>query len=188
LGDEARRLGWRRSGGPRRWFPRRVRGLCYRFRLADAGASFYVARGVGLHVTKGARLIVADRVSLSQGVQVWLDSPEAELSIGSESYVNRRSEICCMKRVTIGDRCAISWDVRITDCDYHKLDGANWIAPVVIGNDVWIAAGATILKGVTIGDGSVVAAGALVTHDVPPRSLVAGVPAKVIREDVKWQR
>ncbi len=53
--------------------------------------------------------------------------------------------------------------------------------PVRIGNDVWIGANATILPGVTIGDGSIVAAGAVVTHDVPSFSIVAGVPARVIR-------
>jgi acetyltransferase-like isoleucine patch superfamily enzyme len=54
--------------------------------------------------------------------------------------------------------------------------------PIAIGPNVWIATAATILAGVTIGAGSVVAAGAVVTHDVPPATLVAGVPAKVIRE------
>ncbi len=55
-------------------------------------------------------------------------------------------------------------------------------APITIESNVWIGTAATILQGVTIGAGSVVAAGAVVTHDVPPRTLVAGIPAKVIRE------
>ena len=53
--------------------------------------------------------------------------------------------------------------------------------PIVIGNDVWIAAHCTILKGVVIGDGAVVAAGSVVTHDVPPYTVVAGVPARVLK-------
>ncbi len=52
---------------------------------------------------------------------------------------------------------------------------------VIIGNDVWIGARATILEGVTIGDGAVIAAGAVVTKDVPPYAIVGGVPAKIIR-------
>jgi acetyltransferase-like isoleucine patch superfamily enzyme len=55
------------------------------------------------------------------------------------------------------------------------------MAPIRIGRGAWIAAGATVLQGVTVGDDAVVAAGAVVTKDVPPRTLVAGVPARVIR-------
>lgn len=54
--------------------------------------------------------------------------------------------------------------------------------PVVIGNGVWIGANVTILGGVNIGDGAVVAAGAVVTKDVPAKTLVGGVPAKVIKQ------
>lgn len=62
----------------------------------------------------------------------------------------------------------------------RRRDGVT-AAPIVIERNVWIAAGATIIGGVTVGENSVVAAGAVVTKDVPPNSLVAGVPAKVIR-------
>lgn len=64
--------------------------------------------------------------------------------------------------------------------DFNYLDPKNKIS-VVIGNDVWIGARATILEGVTIGDGAIVAAGAIVTKDVPPYAIVGGVPAKVIK-------
>ena len=59
-------------------------------------------------------------------------------------------------------------------------------APIVIGDNVWIGMGAMILKGVTIGEGSIIAAGAVVTKDVAPNTIVAGVPAKEIRKDVTW--
>ena len=70
----------------------------------------------------------------------------------------------------------------------HPLDpaerrrGIGLPDPVTVGNDVWIGGGVTILPGVTIGDGSVIGAGSVVTHDVPPHTLVAGNPARIIRE------
>jgi len=75
------------------------------------------------------------------------------------------------------------------DTDVHKLvrDGdASPHAPVHIGKDCWIGANAIILKGTQLGDGSVVAAGAVVTSEVPPKSLMAGVPARIMRENVTW--
>lgn len=56
-----------------------------------------------------------------------------------------------------------------------------------IGNKVWIASGAMILRGVTIGEGAIIAAGAIVSKDVPARCMVAGVPAKVVKENVYWK-
>ncbi|GAB4461186.1 MAG: hypothetical protein OHK0029_26110 [Armatimonadaceae bacterium] len=72
----------------------------------------------------------------------------------------------------------------IMDGDFHDLQDINKpgkVEPVIIEDNVWIASRVTILKGVHIGTGAVVAAGAVVTKNVPARTLVAGVPAKVIR-------
>ncbi len=82
----------------------------------------------------------------------------------------------------------IAENVTIRDGDHHRiLDGRQVISkPIVIGDHVWICTNATILKGVTIGDGAIVAAGAVVTKDVPPKALVGGVPARLIRHDVEW--
>ncbi len=73
------------------------------------------------------------------------------------------------------------------DRDYHKIDGvAEGCAPIRIGDNVWIGCQATIMKGVTIAPGAVVAACSVVTHDVPPRAVVAGNPAQVVRDEVHW--
>ena len=93
-------------------------------------------------------------------------------------------------RVAIGDRVQVGGNASIVDFDFHPLrpearaanfnDGAA--APIVIEDDVFVGMEALILKGVTVGHGAVVGAGAVVTQDVPPRTVVAGNPATVVRE------
>ena len=95
----------------------------------------------------------------------------------------------------IGDYVMMGTDVVIItrNHSFEKTDapmmcqGIEKELPVIIGNDVWIGDRVMILPGVHIGDGSIIAAGAVVTHDVPEYSIVAGVPAKVIKKR-KWQR
>lgn len=111
----------------------------------------------------------------------------ARLALGS-GYINNKVTIDCFREIVIGQGTVISKGVTMRDSDNHELCGAeSMTAPIRIGNHVWIGLNATILKGVTIGDGAVIAAGAIVTRDVPPRTLVAGVPAKVVKEDVEWK-
>lgn len=115
----------------------------------------------------------------------------ASLTIGRNSYMND-SLIQCANQISIGDDCAIAGDVLIQDTDFHPMldekgEERPYVKPINIGNHVWICAKATILKGITIGDGSVVAAGAVVTKDVPPRCLVGGNPARIIRQNIDWK-
>ena len=110
---------------------------------------------------------------------------DAKLIIGS-GYCNYDTKIYCFNNITIGNNVAISENVIIRDSDNHNIEGTVNSAPIVIGDNVWIGMGAMILKGVTVGEGSVIAAGAVVTKDVAPNTIVAGVPAKEIRKDVTW--
>lgn len=111
----------------------------------------------------------------------------SKLEIGS-GFCNSNIKIRCSKEITIGNDVAISHDVTIMDSDAHCIDSKDYemSKPVHIEDNVWIGTRATILKGVKIGKGSIVAAGAVVTKDVPPNSMVAGVPAKVIKENIIW--
>jgi acetyltransferase-like isoleucine patch superfamily enzyme len=106
----------------------------------------------------------------------------AHLSLGG-GYANNGAAIVCFKEITIGRDVAIGPEVFIRDSDSHVISGSGRSStePIRIGDRVWIGARAVILKGVTIGDGAIVAAGSVVTKDVAPGTLVAGVPAKFIR-------
>jgi acetyltransferase-like isoleucine patch superfamily enzyme len=106
------------------------------------------------------------------------------LTIGERVFINQGSTIVAATEIAIGDDCRIGDYTTIYDTEYHPVESTASVrsAPVRIGRNVWIARGVTVLPGVTIGDHAVIAANALVTHDVPDRTLVAGVPARPIRK------
>lgn len=110
----------------------------------------------------------------------------SKLVLGN-SYLNSNCKIRCHNLISIGDGCVISHDFTVMDSDAHELDGSRNTNPVHIGNHVWIGTRVTILNGVTVGDGAVIAAGSVVNKDVAPNSLVAGVPAKLIKSKVEWK-
>ena len=114
--------------------------------------------------------------------------PGAELVIGNKVGISG-AVLYAWQRIEIGDRVAIGAGATVYDSDFHPLDPAArdrgdvsqvGVAPVVIESDVWLSARCMVLKGVTIGRGAVVGAGAVVTKDVPPGTIVAGVPARVV--------
>jgi acetyltransferase-like isoleucine patch superfamily enzyme len=139
-----------------------------------------------IRLAEGAVMRCDGIVQLGPGVRVTVGR-QARLVIGDGTYVTCDSVIIAAASVRIGARCAISWGVQILDTNFHKPGGDPTGAEAVeIEDGVWIASNVTILKGIRVGSGSIVAAGAVVTKDVPARSLVAGVPARIIRSDVDW--
>lgn len=104
------------------------------------------------------------------------------LRIGDASGFNYGSSIEVHDRVTIGQNCMIASMVSICD---STADGT---APIVIGDNVWIAHGATIQPGSIIGNGSVVSAGSVVSGEIPPQSLALGNPARAMKLDVVRSR
>ena len=105
-------------------------------------------------------------------------------------FINENVQITAGDVIEIGKDATIGRDVVIRSYDGHTIcePGYRKSEPIIIGKHVWIGQGATILKGVTIGEGAIVAAGAIVTKDVPAHAIVAGIPAKIIKENVKWKK
>lgn len=118
--------------------------------------------------------------------------PAPRLEIGDNASIGEYTHITCSNKVLIGDNFLTGRFVLITDNAHgqstpEEIDIAPLCrpiyskGPVIIGDNVWIGDKATILPNVTIGNGAIIAANAVVTKDVPPHSIAAGVPAKVIK-------
>ena len=139
-----------------------------------------------IEMGNNAEINVTATFSIHSGCHIIL-LENAKLNLGS-GYINRNVKIRCYKEITIGNNVAISENVTLWDSDAHAIIGkeAEMTQPIHIGNNVWIGNNVTILKGVTIGNGAIIAAGAVVTKDIPEGCLAAGIPAKVIKENVKW--
>ena len=116
-------------------------------------------------------------------------NPDAVLTVG-DNFAMTGGSICAAERILIGDNVTVGANCTIADTDFHPLrpeertqhpqDGKS--SPVLIDDEVFIGMNSLILKGVTIGCGSVVGAGSVVTRDVPPHVVVAGNPARVLKE------
>ena len=108
------------------------------------------------------------------------------IRVGRNVFINQACMLNDIGGIEIGDDVMIGPRVSLLTAG-HPLDPSRRrrqivAAAIAIERNVWLGAGATVLQGVTVGSDAVVAAGAIVTRDVPPRTLVAGVPAQVLRE------
>ena len=117
---------------------------------------------------------------------------DAKLIIGENVLFNSFGMVYCYEMIKIGNGVVIAPYVRMRDSDGHHFEYPGYekkgVIPIIIEDHVWIGLGVTILKGVTIGEGCVIAAGSVVTKSFPPRCLVGGNPAKIIRENIFWNR
>lgn len=135
-------------------------------------------------------LHVIGNVSLYPGCMIL--ATDGRIVIRNGTVINAPTYIFAAKAIEIGEFCLLARGITIMDSDFHKLGSGGdtpvkAIKEVKIGDRCWIGQNAMILKGVTVGAGSVVAAGSVVTRDVKPRTLVAGNPARLIRENIAWE-
>jgi acetyltransferase-like isoleucine patch superfamily enzyme len=130
--------------------------------------------------------------------EISFEETGGKVQIGDRTFIGR-SRLICYRSLVIGDDVIMSWGITIVDHDSHSIDwmdrrndvrewGAgrkNWEriahAPVVVSDRAWIGFNVSVLKGVTIGEGAVIGACSVVTRDIPPYTLAAGNPARIIR-------
>ena len=180
---------------------RKVTSAKYRLRAMRLSPRFYscphsvIFENTGLllgtkHISIGENTKFHDYLYLT----VWGEpSADVVISIGNGCNFGAFNHITAINRIDIGDNCLTGKWVTISDNDHGTTDRSDLElpplrrkvfskGPVIIGRNVWIGEKATILGGVTIGDGAVIGANSVVTKDVPPYSVVAGMPAKVIKQ------
>jgi acetyltransferase-like isoleucine patch superfamily enzyme len=172
---------------------RRVLGLgasairiCY-LRTAFSGLSVgfdsFLGPGCDVYVGREARVVLRG-VVVGRGCLIHA-APGAFIDIAAES-IGPHSVIVARQRITIGEGSMLAEMTVVRDSDHDRTGGAALTAhryrssPVSIGRDVWLAARATVMSGVTIGDGATVGAGAVVTRDVAAKTTVVGVPSRPI--------
>ncbi len=164
----------------------------FRARCERVGRNLRVDLGVP-YVYGDLRIRIGDDCTMSAMSSFVSTShgKDAVLEIGNRTYLGCRLTISAGSRVTIGNHVLVADNVFIADNPGHPMDAMkrrtqgvepDQIRPVTIGDDVWIGNGCKIMPGVTIGEGAVVGAASIVTKDVPPYTLVAGAPAKVVRD------
>jgi acetyltransferase-like isoleucine patch superfamily enzyme len=137
-------------------------------------------------VTRPSSVTIGTRVEIEQDVFIKVSTDDASLLIGDYTFIGARCTLHVAGRIVIGSHTLIGDGVVIADHTHGRraalrLDEQGLrIAPVTIGDDVLINPNALIGPGVTVGNGAIVAAAAVVTRDVPPLAIVAGIPARVI--------
>lgn len=141
----------------------------------------------GSPVRLGKHVQITSTIERPVKLGVWPAQPGlGSIDIGDYAMINPGCRINSSHRVEIGDNALLASGVLISDCDWHdaydRVYASGAHAPVVLRPNVWVGEGAMICKGVTIGHNSIVGAGAVVTRDVEANTVVAGNPARTIRE------
>jgi len=157
----------------------------YGRRLKLDGLAFIGPR-VTLQIGRRASIELGRWTWLGQGTKIRCH--EGVVSIGAKTVLGQDCTISAYQHVSIGRECVVADRAMFIDFDHGIVDVERPVRlqgiykrDVRVGNNVWVGYGACILRGVTIGDNAVVGAMAVVTHDVPPNAVVAGVPARVLR-------
>jgi acetyltransferase-like isoleucine patch superfamily enzyme len=152
------------------------------------GPGCMVKRHVDIRLTDNAILELGERVIIDDFALIQLTKPAPHLTIGSHSVIGRHNVIAVKGRTSIGEYTLLGPYCQIND-QSHGMSRDELIKnqkaiikPVTIGSDCWLGAGTRVLPGVTIGDGAILGTGSVVTHDVPPYQVWAGVPARYIRD------
>lgn len=155
--------------------------------VTRCGHGVVIKHNAEFWLTDNAVLEIGDNCTIQNFAFFQLTKPNPRVIIGDNCVIGRHCMITAKNIVRLGNNVLIGAYVQIIDHNHGMAAGIPIreqpaeIGEVVIGNDVWIGAGAKILANVHIGDGSVIGTNAVVTKDIPANAIAVGVPARVIR-------
>ena len=165
----------------------------FRSQCESVGRGFHMEKLP--YITGSGRIVIGEGVRLSGKSGIGFNNrlkEHPELIVGDGTFIGHNCGFAIAESVRIGSHCLLAGGVSVSDNDGHPLEAdkrrrgepveGEQVKPVVICDDVWMGRSATVLKGVTIGEGAIVGANAVVTKDVPARTVVAGNPARVVKE------
>ena len=155
------------------------------------GVYHTVAQPTTLTLMRNARMIVGSNVMIHRGAKIVVHEG-GELQIGEDTYINELARVHCKKRIVIGKNCAIAWNTNILDTDLHYIydesgKQMNTEKDIHIGNDVWIGANSTILKGTYIEDNCIIAAHSIAKGELHSNYIYGGNPIKQLKPFTYWQ-
>jgi len=184
---------WRTWWMKRRWYERNARlGRRLRLNRHAALGGFYIRypiEGEALEALDSGRLEIGENTLLEPGCWLTL-GPEARIRIGRECFLNRGTMLAASDSIEIGDHVMFANGCFVGDAAHRHDDpempvtrqGFEPGRPVRIGSNVWFGVNCVVTGGVTVGDRAVIGANSVVTRDVPPGTIAAGAPAKVVKE------
>ena len=165
-----------------RWSKLRYLWMSQAFEVAGRSGSL----GRNIKILGKLRVELGEQVAFRDGC---LFGGNGLLRVGDRTSINADCILAAMERIEIGSDVMIAPRVYILDVD-HRFDDRSKpiprqgydIAPVTICDGVWIGTGVVVTKGVTIGEGAIIGANSVVTRDIPPFTIAAGIPARVIKD------
>lgn len=156
----------------------------------DSKAARISLAGVNIYFGYSSIVKLGKSISVGPGVNI-IVKDNARLTIGDHTYFTSDMHIEVVNSISIGKDCAISWGVTIIDDNHHTVLTENSINSkdegVKIGDHVWVGCNVTILKGSEIDDNCIVAAGSVVKGKFPKNVMIAGNPARIVKQNVNWQ-
>lgn len=157
-------------------------------------------RNTTIHIQGSNNRVRIDSTACLTWTDISILANDSEITVGAGTTIlgkaNQPNVLLARgepSRLTIGRECMFSYGIEVRTSDSHPIFDAQGVhinpsGDIAIGDRVWVGARCLVLKGSQLGDGSILAAASVLTRDVGARMIAAGVPAKVIREDIQWKR